>query len=61
MLTPGIFALWGVQQQLRGHAYYDVSAGAGVLAPAYYNFERPNTINRWSVGGQASIRLYFGL
>jgi len=61
VLTPGIYALWGVQHQLRRHAYYDVSAGAGVLAPAYYNFERPNTINRWNVGGQASIRLYFGL
>ena len=61
VLTPGIYALWGVQHQLRRHTYYDVSAGAGVLAPAYYNFERPNTTNRWNVGGQASIRLYFGL
>jgi len=60
VLTPGIYALWGVQQRLRRHAYYDVSAGAGLLAPAYYNFERPNTTNRWNVGGQASIRLYFG-
>ena len=61
VLTPGVYALWGVQHRLRRRAYYDVSAGAGVLAPAYYNFERPNTASRWNVGGQASIRLYFGL
>lgn len=61
VLTPGVYALWGVQQRLRGHVYYDVSAGVGVLAPAYYNFERPDVANRWNVGGQASIRVYFGL
>jgi hypothetical protein len=61
VLTPGVYAVWGVQHRLRHHTYYDVSAGAGVLAPAYYNFERPSTTNRWNVGGQASIRLYFGL
>jgi hypothetical protein len=61
VLTPGIYALWGVQHRLRHHTYYDVSAGVGVLAPAYYNFERPSTATAWNVGGQASIRLYFGL
>jgi hypothetical protein len=61
VLTPGIYALWGVQHRLRHYTYYDVSVGAGVLAPAYYNFERPNTATSWNVGGQASIRLYFGL
>jgi hypothetical protein len=61
VLTPGVYALWGVQQRLRHHTYYDVSAGGGILAPAYYNFERPNTPTHWNVGGQASIRLYFGL
>jgi hypothetical protein len=60
VLTPGIYALWGVHHQVRRHTYYDVSAGLGVLAPAYYNFERPGTTNRWNLGGQASIRLYFG-
>jgi hypothetical protein len=61
VLTPGIYALWGVQHRLRSHTYYDVSAGVGVQAPAYYNFERPKTTTQWNVGGQASIRLYFGL
>ncbi|GAA4494908.1 hypothetical protein GCM10023172_05820 [Hymenobacter ginsengisoli] len=59
VLTPGVYALWGVQHRLRGHSWYDLSAGAGVLAPAYYNFERP--ASRWNVGGQATIRLFFGL
>ncbi|MDO7885499.1 hypothetical protein [Hymenobacter cheonanensis] len=61
VLTPGVYALWGVQHQLRRHAYYDISAGGGLLAPAYYNFERPSTASRWNVGGQATIRFYFGL
>jgi hypothetical protein len=61
VLTPGVYALWGVQHQLRGHTWYDVSAGAGVLAPAYYNFERPSNANKWNVGGQATIRLFWGL
>jgi hypothetical protein len=60
VLTPGVYALWGVQHRLRSHAWYDISAGAGVLAPAYYNFERPSTATRWNVGGQATIRFYFG-
>lgn len=60
VLTPGIYALWGVQHRLRGHTYYDMSAGAGVLAPAYYNVERPGSASRWNVGGQATIRLYLG-
>lgn len=61
VLTPGVYALWGVQHRLRCHAYYDISAGGGLLAPAYYNFERPSTASRWNVGGQATIRFYFGL
>jgi hypothetical protein len=60
VLTPGIYALWGVQHRLRGHTYYDMSAGAGLLAPAYYNVERPGPASRWNVGGQATIRLYLG-
>jgi hypothetical protein len=59
VLTPGVFALWGVQHRLRGYSWYDISAGAGVLAPSYYNFERP--ANRWNVGGQATVRVFFGL
>ena len=61
VLTPGVYALWGVQHRLRSHLLYDINAGAGVLAPAYYNFERPAATNRWNVGGQATIRLYFAL
>lgn len=60
VLTPGVYALWGVQHRLRGHSYYDMSAGAGVLAPAYYNVERPSSASRWNVGGQATIRFYLG-
>ncbi len=60
VLIPGVYALWGVQHRLRGHTYYDLNAGAGLLAPAYYNFERPGGANRWNVGGQANIRLYLG-
>lgn len=61
VLTPGVYALWGVQHRLRGQTWYDISAGGGVLAPAYYNYERPSTASRWNVGGQATIRLFFGL
>lgn len=61
VLTPGVYVLWGVQHRLRRHTYYDLSAGGGLLAPAYYNYERPSTASRWNVGGQATIRFYFGL
>ncbi len=61
VLTPGVYVLWGVQHRLRRHTYYDLSAGGGLLAPAYYNYERPSTANHWNVGGQATIRFYFGL
>lgn len=61
VLTPGVYVLWGVQHRLHRHTYYDISAGGGVLAPAYYNYERPSTASRWNVGGQATIRFYFGL
>jgi hypothetical protein len=61
VLTPGVYALWGVQHRLRGRTYYDLSAGGGLLAPAYYNYERPSTASRWNVGGQATIRFYFGI
>lgn len=61
VLTPGIYALWGVQHRLRSHLLYDINAGAGLLAPAYYNYERPAAASHWNVGGQATIRLYFAL
>lgn len=61
MLTPGLYVLWGVQHRLRSHLLYDINAGAGVLAPAYYNFERLAATNHWNVGGQATIRVYFAL
>ena len=60
VLTPGVFVLWGVQHRTRPHLWYDLNAGAGVLAPSYYNYERPNTANRWNLGGQLNIRLFFG-
>jgi hypothetical protein len=31
-----------MQHQLRRYAYYDISAGGGLLAPACYNFEQPS-------------------
>lgn len=61
VLTPGIYALWGVQHRLRAHVLYDVNAGVGLLAPAYYNYERPAAASRWNVGGQATIRLYLAM
>lgn len=61
VLMPGIYALWGVQHLLRSHLLYDVNAGVGLLAPAYYNYECPATASYWNVGGQATIRLYFAL
>lgn len=61
VLTPGVYALWGVQHRLRPHVLYDLNAGAGVLAPAYYNVERPSGSTHWNVGGQVNLRLYFSL
>ena len=61
VLTPGVYALWGVQHRLRPHLLYDLNAGAGVLAPAYYNVERPRGSAHWNVGGQVNLRLYFSL
>jgi len=59
-LTPGVFVLWGVQHRTRPHCWYDLNAGAGVLAPSYYNYERPGPASRWNLGGQLNIRLFFG-
>lgn len=61
VLTPGVYVLWGVQHRLRPHVLYDLNAGAGVLAPAYYNVERPSGSTHWNVGGQVNLRLYFSL
>jgi hypothetical protein len=61
VLTPGVYALWGVQHWLRPHVLYDLNAGAGVLSPAYYNVERPRSSTHWNVGGQVNLRLYFSL
>jgi hypothetical protein len=61
VLTPGVYALWGVQHRMRPHVLYDLNAGAGVLAPAYYNVERPRGSTHWNVGGQVNLRLYFSL
>ncbi|GAB3635654.1 hypothetical protein GCM10027422_12440 [Hymenobacter arcticus] len=61
VLTPGVYVLWGVQHRLRPHLLYDLNAGAGVLAPAYYNVERPSGSTHWNVGGQVNLRLYFSL
>lgn len=61
VLTPGVYALWGVQHRLRPHMLYDLNAGAGILAPAYYNVERPSGSTHWNVGGQVNLRLYFSL
>ncbi|RZK15836.1 MAG: hypothetical protein EOO56_21950 [Hymenobacter sp.] len=38
-LTPGLYAYWGTQHQLRRAMFYDLNAGLGFQAPAYYNFE----------------------
>jgi hypothetical protein len=51
VLAPGIYALWGAQHRLRSHFLYDINAGAGLLAPAYYNYERPAAASHWNVGG----------
>ncbi|MDJ0366765.1 hypothetical protein QMK33_16540 [Hymenobacter sp. H14-R3] len=51
MLAPTVYALWGVQHRLRPCVLYDLNAGAGVLAPSYYNLERPSGSTHWNVGG----------
>ena len=61
VLTPALYALWGIQNRLRPHALYDLNAGLGLLAPAQYNFERVGAANHWDVGAQVNIRLYFSL
>ena len=58
-LTPGVYAFWGAQHALRHCGLYDVNAGLGFQAPAYYNFERL-TPAHYNVAAQVNIRLYVG-
>lgn len=59
-LTPGIYAFWGTQHRLRRAMLYDLNAGLGLQAPAYYNFEALKPA-RYDVTAQVNIRLYWGL
>jgi len=57
-LTPGLYAYWGTQHRLRGALLYDVSAGLGLQAPTYYNFENIAPTH-YNVAVQANLRLYW--
>lgn len=57
-LTPGLYAYWGTQHRLRRALLYDVSAGLGLQAPTYYNFERIAPPH-YNVAVQANLRLYW--
>ena len=56
-LTPGVYAFWGTQHQLRRAMLYDINAGVGFQAPAYYNFESV-TRAHYDVAAQVNLRLY---
>ncbi|RZK93027.1 MAG: hypothetical protein EOO62_32385 [Hymenobacter sp.] len=59
-LTPGVYAFWGTQHRLRRAMLYDLNAGLGLQAPAYYNFESLKPTH-YDVAAQVNIRLYWGL
>ena len=58
-LTPGVYAYWGTQHRLRRAMLYDINAGLGLQAPAYYNYESI-TPAHYSLTAQVNIRLYWG-
>ncbi|NML66088.1 hypothetical protein HHL22_12815 [Hymenobacter sp. RP-2-7] len=58
LLVPALYALWGVQNRLRPHLLYDLSAGLGVLAPTRTNAEYYLPRHGWDVGAQVNIRFY---
>ncbi|MGI4833021.1 MAG: hypothetical protein ACRYFK_06115 [Janthinobacterium lividum] len=58
LVVPALYALWGVQNRLRPHVLYDLSAGLGVLAPTRTNAEYYLPSHNWDVGAQVNIRLY---
>jgi hypothetical protein len=57
-LTPGLYAYWGTQHRLRHALLYDVSAGLGFQAPAYYNFERIAPAH-YNIAAQVNLRVYW--
>jgi len=59
-LTPGVYAFWGTQHRLRRAMLYDLNAGLGFQAPAYYNFESIKP-SHYDLTAQVNIRLYWGL
>lgn len=59
LLTPALYALWGIQNRLRPHLLYDLNAGLGVLAPTRSSAEYPLRSHGWDVGAQVNIRLYW--
>lgn len=59
-LTPGVYAFWGTQHRLRRAMLYDLNAGLGFQAPAYYNFENVKPAH-YDLTAQVNIRLYWGL
>lgn len=59
-LTPGLYAFWGTQHRLRRAMLYDLSAGLGFQAPAYYNFESIKPAH-YDLTAQVNIRFYWGL
>ena len=59
-LTPGVYAFWGTQHPFRRVLLYDINAGLGFQAPAYYNFESV-TRAHYDVAAQVNLRLYWGV
>jgi hypothetical protein len=57
-LTPGLYAYWGTQHRLRRALLYDVSAGLGLQAPTYYNFESIAPAH-YNLAAQVNLRLYW--
>jgi len=57
-LTPGLYAYWGTQHRLRHALLYDVSAGLGLQAPPYYNFESIAPAH-YNMTAQVNLRLYW--
>jgi hypothetical protein len=57
-LTPGIYAFWGTQHQLRRSLLYDLNAGLGVQMPAYYNYESIVPAH-YNLAAQVNIRIFW--
>lgn len=58
LLSPYLFARWGVQNRWRSHLLYDLNAGLGLVAPSRPAAEYTGANHRLDIAVQVNVSLY---